>query len=69
MNPRRGAATPAEAERRLDEAWRALEDAATRSAAAGELMTSVMFGRVRIADYVAFQGHHATHHRAQMSWL
>jgi hypothetical protein len=68
MNPPRGPATPAEGALRLDAAWRALEDAATRSAAASDLMTSVMFGRVRIADYVTFQGHHATHHRAQMTW-
>jgi hypothetical protein len=68
MNPHSGPATPAEAEHRLAAAWRALEEAAIRSAAAGDLMTSVLFGRVRTADYVTFQGYHATHHRAQMTW-
>jgi predicted metal-binding membrane protein len=68
MTPDDGPATPADAERRLAAAWRALEEAAIRSAAAGDLMTSVLFGRVRIADYVTFQGYHARHHRAQMTW-
>ena len=68
LNPHSGPATPADAERRLAAACRTLEEAAIGSAAAGDLMTSVMFGRVRITDYVTFQGHHTTHHRAQMTW-
>lgn len=68
MNPQRGPATPAEGELRLEAAWRTFERAATGHAARSAEMTSVIFGRVRLADYVTFQGHHARHHRAQMTW-
>jgi hypothetical protein len=68
MNPPSGPATPAEGALRLHAAWRTLEQAATRCAERSDEITSVMFGRVRLADYVAFQGHHARHHRAQMIW-
>jgi hypothetical protein len=68
MTPTSGPATPAEAAARLDAAWGAFVAAYTDAAARGDDMTSVMFGRVRLVDYLRFQEYHTRHHHAQMTW-
>jgi hypothetical protein len=66
MNPLTGPATPDEAVARLEEAWRALSAAC--AAAPSHEVTSTVFGRVRLVDYVRFQECHTRHHHAQMTW-
>lgn len=66
MDPATGPATPDSGITRLDAAWHSLE-AACR-AAPGDTVTSGVFGRVPLADYLIFQQRHTQHHTAQMTW-
>ena len=68
MDPVAGPATPAEAAVRLDVAWQALAAACAEASARSDVMTSTIFGRVRLVDYLRFQTHHARHHHRQMTW-
>jgi hypothetical protein len=65
MDPETGPDTPEAAAARLDEAWRKLADAC--AAAQGDDITSTMFGRVRLSDYLRFQEYHTRHHHKQMT--
>jgi len=51
---------------RLDAAWRTLSAAC--AAAPSDEVTSMVFGRVRLVDYVRFQEYHTRHHHGQMTW-
>lgn len=66
MNPATGPASAADGARRLDEGLAAFEAEAQACAARGETVRSVVFGTVRLEDYVEFQALHVGHHRAQL---
>jgi hypothetical protein len=42
--------------------------ASTEAAMRGDEIISIVFGRVRLADYVRFQERHTRHHLGQMTW-
>jgi hypothetical protein len=68
MNPAAGPATPAAGIERLDAAWRALTTACADTSRRSDEMTSAIFGRVRVVDFLRFQEHHTRHHQRQMTW-
>ena len=66
FDPSRGSATPGEARTRLDEALSRFERACRSRFAAGQPVTSTIFGVVSLEAYARFQELHTRHHCAHM---
>jgi len=66
MNPASGPPTPAAGVARLEPAWERLSATCTTAAAQNHQMTSTIFGRVGLVDYIRFQAQHTWHHRRQL---
>jgi hypothetical protein len=67
MNPASGPPTPAAGVARLEAAWEQLSGTCTTAAAQNLQMTSTIFGRVGLVDYIRFQTQHTRHHHRQLT--
>jgi hypothetical protein len=67
MNPASGPPTPAAGVARLEAAWERLSATCATAAAQNHQMTSTLFGRVRLVDYIRFQTQHTQHHHRQLT--
>lgn len=66
MDPEHGPATPAEGQKRLEDARAEFERACEARKDPSPVVRSGAFGTVRLQDYVRFQAFHTRHHTAQM---
>lgn len=66
LDPSRGPATPAEGRLRLEGALADFERECRACAAGSETVSSTIFGRVRLTEYIRFQELHIRHHRSQL---
>src|SRR6266571_4686898 len=66
FNPVEGPATPADAQRRLDEAVSAFIEACRERRAGNQQIRSTVFGVVTVDDYARFQECHTRHHTRQL---
>jgi hypothetical protein len=67
MNPASGPPTPAAGVARLEAAWECLSATCVTAAAQNHQMTSTIFGRVGLVDYIRFQTQHTWHHHRQLT--
>ena len=69
FDPAAGPATPAEGRARLEDALARFDQACRSRAAAGQSVSSTLFGTVSVESYARFQELHARHHCGQMPVL
>jgi hypothetical protein len=67
LNPASGPPTPAAGAARLEAAWGRLSATCATAAARDHQMTSTIFGRVGLVDYIRFQTQHTWHHHRQLA--
>jgi len=67
FNPIEGPATPADAQRRLDQAVGAFIEACRERGAGDQQIRSTVFGVVTVDDYARFQECHTRHHTRQLA--
>ncbi|HEX9729695.1 MAG TPA: DinB family protein [Gemmatimonadales bacterium] len=66
LDPESGPESPTAARTRLDRAVGTFEEACRAASGRSETMTTTLFGKVELADYVRFQELHARHHEKQL---
>ena len=67
MNPASGPPSAAAGVARLEAAWERLSATCTTASAQDHQLTSTIFGRVGLVDYIRFQTQHTRHHHRQLT--